>query len=156
MQNPDMTGILKRAKNFKNICENIAVRIDDGEVIVGAQSAKYRATRAVSRKLRPVAEGRGREPVYLHADDRPVYPLRGGQGLYPLHGRFLAEGVHERQDGRRDHRRIFPHRHETASRISARRARRVRRSAISAPATTQPSARASPPSRPKPSKKGGA
>jgi formate C-acetyltransferase len=43
MQNPDMTGILKRAKNFKNICENIAIRIDEGEVIVGAQSSKYRA-----------------------------------------------------------------------------------------------------------------
>ena len=43
MQNPDMTGILKRAKNFKNICENIPVRIDDGEVIVGAQSGTYRA-----------------------------------------------------------------------------------------------------------------
>jgi pyruvate formate-lyase/glycerol dehydratase family glycyl radical enzyme len=43
MSNPDMTGILKRAKNFKNICEHIPVRIDDGEVIVGAQSAKYRA-----------------------------------------------------------------------------------------------------------------
>ncbi|NLM20309.1 MAG: hypothetical protein GX207_00985 [Peptococcaceae bacterium] len=43
MQNPDLTGILKRAKNFKNICEKIPVRIDDGEVIVGAQSAKYRA-----------------------------------------------------------------------------------------------------------------
>ena len=44
MQNPDMTGILKRAKNFKNICEHIPVRIDDSEVIVGAQSGKYRAT----------------------------------------------------------------------------------------------------------------
>ncbi|SHI13409.1 formate C-acetyltransferase [Sporobacter termitidis DSM 10068] len=43
MDNPDLTGILKRAKNFKNICENIAIRIDDGEVIVGAQSSKYRA-----------------------------------------------------------------------------------------------------------------
>ena len=35
--------ILRRAKNFKNICEHIAIRIDDGEVIVGAQSSKYRA-----------------------------------------------------------------------------------------------------------------
>ncbi|NLO98255.1 MAG: hypothetical protein GX091_09355, partial [Peptococcaceae bacterium] len=43
MQNPDLTGILKRAKNFKNICDKIPVRIDEGEVIVGAQSAKYRA-----------------------------------------------------------------------------------------------------------------
>lgn len=43
MNNPDMTGIIKRAKNFKNICENIAIRIDEGEVIVGAQSSKYRA-----------------------------------------------------------------------------------------------------------------
>ena len=43
MQNPDVTGILKRAKNYKHICEHIAIRIDEGEVIVGAQSAKYRA-----------------------------------------------------------------------------------------------------------------
>jgi formate C-acetyltransferase len=43
MSNPDMTGILKRAKNLRNILENIPVRIDDGEVIVGAQSGKYRA-----------------------------------------------------------------------------------------------------------------
>jgi formate C-acetyltransferase len=43
MQNPDMTGILKRAKNLQNILYNIPVRIDKGEVIVGAQSAKYRA-----------------------------------------------------------------------------------------------------------------
>jgi formate C-acetyltransferase len=43
MNNPDMVGILKRAKNLRNICENIPVRIDDGEVIVGAQSGKYRA-----------------------------------------------------------------------------------------------------------------
>ena len=43
MQNPDMTGILKRAKNLQNILYNIPVRIDEGEVIVGAQSAKYRA-----------------------------------------------------------------------------------------------------------------
>jgi formate C-acetyltransferase len=42
-EHPEMEGILKRAKNFKNICENIPVRIDDGEVIVGAQSGKYRA-----------------------------------------------------------------------------------------------------------------
>ncbi len=43
MQNPDMTGILKRAKNLRNILENIPIRIDEDEVIVGAQSAKYRA-----------------------------------------------------------------------------------------------------------------
>lgn len=43
LQNPDMTGILKRAKNLRNILEHIPVRIDDGEVIVGAQSSKYRA-----------------------------------------------------------------------------------------------------------------
>ncbi|MDR0490279.1 MAG: hypothetical protein LBH28_03405, partial [Oscillospiraceae bacterium] len=44
MENPDLTGILKRAKNLRNILYNIPVRIDDGEVIVGAQSGKHRAT----------------------------------------------------------------------------------------------------------------
>ncbi|MDR0916692.1 MAG: hypothetical protein LBN02_05830 [Oscillospiraceae bacterium] len=40
---PELSGILRRALNFKNICENIPVRIDDGDIIVGAQSATYRA-----------------------------------------------------------------------------------------------------------------
>jgi formate C-acetyltransferase len=44
MAHPELEGILKRAYNFKNICENIPVRIDDGEIIVGGQSGKYRAT----------------------------------------------------------------------------------------------------------------
>jgi len=43
MANPDMTGTLKRAKNLHNILSNIAIRIDDGDVIVGAQSGKFRA-----------------------------------------------------------------------------------------------------------------
>jgi pyruvate formate-lyase/glycerol dehydratase family glycyl radical enzyme len=41
---PELEGILKRALNFKNLCENIPVRIDDDEIIVGGQSGKYRAT----------------------------------------------------------------------------------------------------------------
>ncbi|MDR0813971.1 MAG: hypothetical protein LBO63_08280 [Oscillospiraceae bacterium] len=44
MDHPELEGSLRRAKNLKNICENIAIRIDDDEVIVGAQSSKYRAT----------------------------------------------------------------------------------------------------------------
>jgi formate C-acetyltransferase len=44
MAHPELEGILKRSYNFKNICENIPVRIDDGEIIVGGQSGKYRAT----------------------------------------------------------------------------------------------------------------
>jgi len=43
MANQDMTGILKRAKNLHNILSHIPIRIDDGEVIVGAQSGVYRA-----------------------------------------------------------------------------------------------------------------
>lgn len=43
MQHPELEGILRRAKAFRNICENIPIRIDPGEVIVGAQSSKYRA-----------------------------------------------------------------------------------------------------------------
>ena len=44
MNNPDMSGILKRAKNLRNILYNIPIRIDEDEVIVGAQSGKYRAS----------------------------------------------------------------------------------------------------------------
>ena len=39
----EIIGILKRAKCFRHICENIPIRIDEGEVIVGAQSAKFKA-----------------------------------------------------------------------------------------------------------------
>jgi formate C-acetyltransferase len=42
-EHPDMTGITKRARALLHICEHIPVRIDEGEVVVGAQSAKYRA-----------------------------------------------------------------------------------------------------------------
>jgi formate C-acetyltransferase len=42
-QNPQLQGILKRAKNFKNICENIPVLINKDEVIVGWQATSYRA-----------------------------------------------------------------------------------------------------------------
>jgi pyruvate formate-lyase/glycerol dehydratase family glycyl radical enzyme len=42
-QNPQLQGILKRAKNFKNICENIPVLINKDEVIVGWQATSFRA-----------------------------------------------------------------------------------------------------------------
>jgi len=41
--NPQLQGILKRAKNFRNICEKLPVLVNEGEVIVGWQAAKYRA-----------------------------------------------------------------------------------------------------------------
>ena len=40
---PELSGILRRAKAFEAICEQIPVRIGDDEVIVGAQSSKFRA-----------------------------------------------------------------------------------------------------------------
>jgi pyruvate formate-lyase/glycerol dehydratase family glycyl radical enzyme len=43
MNHPEITGIMRRALNFKNICENIALRIDEDAIIVGAQSATYGA-----------------------------------------------------------------------------------------------------------------
>ena len=43
MNHPELSGILRRAKVMKEIFENIPIRIGDDEVIVGAQSAKYRA-----------------------------------------------------------------------------------------------------------------
>lgn len=42
-ENPQLQGILKRAKNFQNICEKIPVLINPEEMIVGWQAAKYRA-----------------------------------------------------------------------------------------------------------------
>lgn len=43
LNHPELTGILRRARAMKEIFEQIPVRIGDDEVIVGAQSAKYRA-----------------------------------------------------------------------------------------------------------------
>ncbi|HTY63127.1 MAG TPA: pyruvate formate lyase family protein [Acidobacteriota bacterium] len=42
-ENPQLQGILKRAKNFKNICEKLPILVNEDEVIVGWQAAKYRA-----------------------------------------------------------------------------------------------------------------
>lgn len=43
MDHPELNGILRRAKAMREIFEKIPVRIGEDEVIVGAQSAKYRA-----------------------------------------------------------------------------------------------------------------
>jgi formate C-acetyltransferase len=43
VNHPELNGILRRAKAMREIFEQIPVRIGDDEVIVGAQSAKYRA-----------------------------------------------------------------------------------------------------------------
>lgn len=42
--NPQLTGPLKRAKNFKNLCEKLPIHINEGEVIVGSQVTSYRAS----------------------------------------------------------------------------------------------------------------
>jgi pyruvate formate-lyase/glycerol dehydratase family glycyl radical enzyme len=42
-ENPQLQGILKRAKNFKNICEKLPVLINQDEIIVGWQATSYRA-----------------------------------------------------------------------------------------------------------------
>ena len=39
MNNPQLTGILKRAKNLRNLFENMPVLINENEVIVGWQGA---------------------------------------------------------------------------------------------------------------------
>ncbi|MCL2391593.1 MAG: hypothetical protein FWC66_03165 [Oscillospiraceae bacterium] len=40
--NPAQSGILRRARNFKNICEHIAIRVEEGELIVGTATSMYR------------------------------------------------------------------------------------------------------------------
>jgi pyruvate formate-lyase/glycerol dehydratase family glycyl radical enzyme len=42
-ENPQLQGILKRARNFQNICKKIPVLVNPDEVIVGWQAAYYRA-----------------------------------------------------------------------------------------------------------------
>ena len=42
MQNPQLTGILKRAKNLRNLFENMPVLVNSDEIIVGWQGTTYR------------------------------------------------------------------------------------------------------------------
>ncbi|MBN2244000.1 MAG: pyruvate formate lyase family protein [Acidobacteria bacterium] len=42
-ENPQLQGILKRARNFQNICEKLPVLVNEDEVIVGWQAGRYRA-----------------------------------------------------------------------------------------------------------------
>ena len=44
MENPQIDGALKRALNFRNLCEKIPCHVYDDELIVGAYVTKYRAT----------------------------------------------------------------------------------------------------------------
>ena len=46
-----LSGILKRAKALHYILSNIPVCIDEDEVIVGAQSAKYRACASIPKTV---------------------------------------------------------------------------------------------------------
>jgi len=41
-ENPQLTGILKRAKNLRNLFENMPTLINEGELIVGWQGTSYR------------------------------------------------------------------------------------------------------------------
>ena len=86
MQHPEITGILKRAMNFRNICEHIPVRIDENEVIVGAQSGKYRACalypeNAMGKLLDEIRSGevstRQTNPYDISEEDR-AYILETG------------------------------------------------------------------------------
>lgn len=43
MNNPQLTGPLKRAKNLRNLFENMPVLINEDEIIVGWQGASYRS-----------------------------------------------------------------------------------------------------------------
>ena len=96
MEHPELTGILKRALNFKHICENIAIRIDEGEVIVGAQSSKYRACalypeNSIDWLLEELESGFISTEIltlYCFEEDRE-YILQTGD---------FGEKMHERQD----------------------------------------------------------
>ncbi len=44
MNNPQLTGLMRKAKSFEYICENIPPFIDEGELIVGSQGTCFRAS----------------------------------------------------------------------------------------------------------------
>ncbi|MBQ4309366.1 MAG: glycyl radical protein, partial [Lachnospiraceae bacterium] len=44
MENPQLTGILKRAKNLRNLFEHMPTPVFEDELIVGFQGATYRSS----------------------------------------------------------------------------------------------------------------
>ena len=90
MQNPSITGILRRAKNFKNICENIIIRVEEGEIIVGATTGSYRGTQlypehSIEWLLDEVRTGiistRDADPYAISEEDRAYLLETGGYWL---------------------------------------------------------------------------
>ena len=86
--NPALTGILRRARNFKNICENIVIRIEEGEIIVGTTAGTYRGVQlypehSIDWLIEEVESGtistRDSDP-YLITDEDKEYLL--GTGSY--------------------------------------------------------------------------
>ena len=43
-ENTQLTGVLKRAKNFENLCNKLPIHINDDEIIVGSQATSYRGS----------------------------------------------------------------------------------------------------------------
>lgn len=82
MEHTELTGILKRAKCFKYICENIPVRIDDDEIIVGAQSGRYKAAALypengidwlIDETKTGLISTRELDPYYFEDDDKEYF-----------------------------------------------------------------------------------
>ncbi len=78
----ELTGILKRAKCFKYICENIPVRIGREEVIVGAQSSRFKAAALypengvewlIDEARTGLISTRPLDPYYFEDEDRDYF-----------------------------------------------------------------------------------
>jgi len=78
-KNPNETGILRRARNFKHICENIAIRVEDGEIVVGTATGSYRGVQlypehSIGWLLEEVESGlistRDSDPYIISDEDR--------------------------------------------------------------------------------------
>lgn len=74
----NLTGNLKRALNFANLCENLPVWIRDGELIVGAYSKTYKApmlypeydVRTIYNELKSGSiSSRPADPYYFHEEE---------------------------------------------------------------------------------------
>ena len=49
MENPQLTGILKRAKNLRNLFENMPTLINDGELIVAGRAPPTATVRCIPK-----------------------------------------------------------------------------------------------------------
>ena len=99
-EHSELTGVLKRAKCFHEICEKIPVRIGPEEVIVGAQSSRYKAAALypenglewlIGEAESGLISTRPLDPYYFEEEDKKYFLETAGYWTKErMNAKFLA------------------------------------------------------------------